>query len=55
MSQSYFYEKIGSGLQQFDLNFVRVKSVLAGSSSVLSMIRVGYYWGQSLLSLGNLG
>ena len=48
-------KKIGSGLQQFDLNFVRVKSVLAGSSSVSGMIRVRYDSSRSLLASGNLG
>ena len=40
---------------QFDLNFIRVKSVLAGSISISSMILVGYDLGRSLLGLGNLG
>ena len=47
--------KIGSGLQQFDLNFGWVKSILGGSSSVSSMVRVGYDSGRSLLGSGNLG
>ena len=47
--------KIDSGLQQFDLNFVGVKSVLVGSSSDSSMILVGYNSRQSLLGSGNLG
>ena len=41
--------KIGSGLQQFDLKFVRIKSVLAGLNSISTMIGVGYNSGQSLL------
>ena len=41
--------KIGSGLKQFDLKFVRVQSVFAGSSSVSSMIRVGYDSDRSFL------
>ena len=47
--------KIGLGLQQFDLNFIRFKSVLVGSSSVSSVIQVGYDSGRSLLGSGNLG
>ena len=47
--------KIGSGLEQFDLKFIRVKSVLAGSSSVSTMIRVGYDSGRSFLGSCNLG
>ena len=41
--------KISSSLQQFDLKFVRVTSVLAGQNSVSSMIRVGYDSGRSFL------